>query len=78
MKKLLALLIVGGLLGLTTGCPSESSTKPAAPPPKGTSPDKGMPPDKGPKDTLPGKGPDIDKGAGKGTEPGKGGPGKKD
>ena len=57
MKKLLALLIVGGLLGLTTGCPSEPSTKPAAsPPPKGTSPDKGMPPDKGPKETLPGKG----------------------
>jgi len=55
VKKLLALLIVGGLLGLTTGCPSEPS-KPAASPPKGTSPDKGMPPDKGPKDTLPGKG----------------------
>jgi hypothetical protein len=56
VKKLLALLIVGGLLGLTTGCPSEPSTKSSAPPPKGTSPDKGMPPDKGPKDTLPGKG----------------------
>jgi hypothetical protein len=29
MKKLLALLVVGGLLGLTTGCPSSTSKPPS-------------------------------------------------
>jgi hypothetical protein len=32
MKKLLALLLVAGLLGLTTGCPSPSTTGPASRP----------------------------------------------